>query len=119
MLLDHAPSAAEGLPGLRHVAVLRFGRTPRVRTALVLATLGLEAVILAAAARAHGNDFRGVPAVLALAAACGLAALCGPLAGALVSLTASFAFVATVTDWAFGSWLAPPLWVSFAIATGW
>jgi signal transduction histidine kinase len=119
VLLEPAPPAVEGLADPLHIEVLRLGRTPRARTAIVLATLSLQAVVLAAAGRADGNEFRGVPAVVALTGACVLAALCGPLAGGLVALTTSVAFVATVTDWAFGSWLALPLWIFLATATGW
>jgi signal transduction histidine kinase len=116
--LEQPSSAGEGLPPLRYLGALRWARTPGARTALVLGTLAFDAAVLVPAGRASGNDFRGVPGVLALAAGCVLAALCGPLAGAIVSLAASLAFVAIVSDWAFGSWLAPPLWTALAITTG-
>jgi signal transduction histidine kinase len=102
-----------------HVAVLRFGRSGRGRAVCVASALLLEtAVLLVAAQHAEPGHFRGVPGVAAVAVACTLAALSGPVVGGVVALGAAVVFLVSVADGVFGSWLVLALWPAVAAVAG-
>jgi signal transduction histidine kinase len=124
-VVAHAPplfarAAAPPTPGpLAYVALLRFGRSGRGRALFVAAALALEAgLLLVAAQQAERGHFRGVPGVSAVVVACALAALSGPVAGAIVAVGAAVVFLAAVADGVFGSWLVLVLWPAVAAVTG-
>ena len=102
----------------RYVDWLRFGRSRRGRPLVLLAGLIVEAAIFVPAAQTEAGRFRGVPGVTAVAVACAVAALCGPVAGGTVAFLAAIVFMVAVVDEAFASGLVLVLWPAVGVFTG-
>jgi serine phosphatase RsbU (regulator of sigma subunit) len=77
-----------------------------------------QVAVLLLFAEVRPGSFEGVPGGLGALLSVATAIVCGPLAGALVSMIGGLVFVPLVTDFEPGSQLAVFLWLTAAIGSG-
>jgi serine phosphatase RsbU (regulator of sigma subunit) len=87
---------------------------PRWIPGFVLAQIA----VLLLFAGARPGSFEGVPGAIGALLSVAAAIVCGPLAGALVSLVGGLVFVPLVADFERGSQLAMLLWLAASIGSG-
>jgi serine phosphatase RsbU (regulator of sigma subunit) len=114
-------STVQGEPAQRTIRrartpgpLARWIWNPRWIPGFVLAQIA----VLLLFAEARAGSFEGVPGGIGALLSVATAIVCGPLAGALVSLIGGLVFVPLVTDFEPGSHLSIVLWLAASIGSG-